>query len=56
MLDPVLILQDLAESCSRAEDCGFWILVSAVFHLEGGHDNKESSAEILFWRHTSEVA
>jgi hypothetical protein len=35
MLDPVEILHDLADSCQRRDDDGFWILVSAAAWLSG---------------------
>lgn len=49
MIDPIAILQEKADSCSRAEDGAFWILTSAIFHLEGHTDDEGSTAEAYFW-------
>lgn len=38
-LDPIRILNDLADSCSRAEDRAFWILTSAAAYLNGHNMN-----------------
>lgn len=48
-LDPLEILDDLAASCSRADDAGFWILTSAEFHLSGFQDDEGSTADAFFW-------
>ena len=52
-LDPIDILIELAESCDRSQDAGFWILISAAVHLDPTYDwsrdHDGSSAAILFW-------
>ncbi len=48
-LDPCELIHKLIETCTRADDVAFWILTSAMFHLEGGTDNEGSTAAALFW-------
>jgi hypothetical protein len=50
MLDPIQILTDRANSCTRAEDGAWWILTSAAARLNGNHDDDGSTADFFFWR------
>lgn len=49
LMDPLEILNDLADSCDRGEDAAFWILTSAAAHVAGydladGHGSSVASA------------
>ena len=52
-LDPLDVLDSLAQSCTRAEDGAFWILTSAAAYLAGfgGKDDQASTADVFYWRH-----
>lgn len=51
--DPVKMLRELADSCGRTNDAGFWILISAAEHVIHGTrkalDVDGSTAEYFFW-------
>ena len=53
MSNPVELLHELAESCGRENDVGFWILTSAAAHIDPNYDwsgdTEGSTAEVLFW-------
>lgn len=55
-LDPVEILDIRARSCSRAEDCAFWILTSAAAHLNGYDLNDGEPSTVETYLHDYEVA
>ncbi len=51
LLDPVEILDNLANSCSRSQDPAFWILTSAAAHCNGYdlNDGHPSTTWVYFW-------
>jgi hypothetical protein len=48
-LNPAQMLIGLAAECDRTNDAGFWILVSAAYHLRGETDSEPSSAWVMYW-------
>lgn len=47
-LSAIDILSGLADGCSRAEDCAFWILTSAAAYLRGHRDDEPSTISVYF--------
>jgi hypothetical protein len=57
--DPINLLNRLAESCTRAEDAGYWILMSAANYLQvwktfgkdlrHTNDGEGSTAAAFYW-------